>query len=67
MVCINQLFCASILLSTDKMDSFLFALEGTYPSISSGFANIIDVHIYIYIKIKGVGVARTETARERQG
>ena len=46
MVCINQLFCASILLSTDKMDSLLSALEGTNPSISSGFANIIDIYIY---------------------
>ena len=30
-------------------DSLLFALEGTYPLISPGFASIIDVHILLLI------------------
>ena len=66
MVCINQLFCASILLSTDKMDSLLFALEGTYPSISSGFANIIDIYIYIY-KGRGWGWHRQRQHNRDRG
>ena len=34
-------------LVTGWTDSLLFAHEGTYPSISPGFASIVDVQIYI--------------------